>query len=70
MTATFHLLVKGDILVVIAERKTPASGIIKDSSKFTRESGGPGIVGKWKSTEVKAAAASMELACPKAVPMG
>ena len=62
VTATFHLLVKGDTLMVIAERKTPDAGIIKDSSKFTRESGGPGIVGKWKSTEVKAAAASMELA--------
>jgi hypothetical protein len=55
-------MVNGDTLMVMAERKTPDAGIIKDSSKFTRVSGGPGIVGKWKSTEVKAAAASMELA--------
>jgi len=62
LTATVMLAVKGDSMTTMTHRPKPDGGMMMDSSTLTRVSGGPGILGKWKSTEVKATAATMELA--------
>jgi hypothetical protein len=62
LTATIMTSVKGDTMTTMAHRPKPDGGMMMDTATLKRVSGGPGILGKWKSTEVKAAAAIMELA--------
>jgi hypothetical protein len=59
---TYHLSRKGDVLSVNGKQMKPDGGTIDFSSTYKRVSGGPGFVGKWMSTEVKAPAAMLEIA--------
>jgi hypothetical protein len=52
---TYKLTVKGDTLSVAVTVHKSDGGTVDQSSAWTRVSGGPGLLGKWKSSEVKAA---------------
>ena len=60
-TAVVKLSLEGNSLSTSASVKKPDGGTIDQMAKFARASGGPGFLGKWKSTEVKVPAMSMEL---------
>ncbi len=61
VAAVVKLSLEGNTLSVAAGVQKPDGGTIEQTSKFARASGGPGFLGKWRSTEVKAPAVSMEL---------
>jgi len=61
LVATIQLTVKGDTLTSMAHRPKAGGGMLMDTSTLKRVSGGPGIVGKWKSTEVKQSASALEI---------
>ncbi len=61
VAAVVRLTLEGNTLSVSASVTKPDSGTMDQTSRFARSSGGPGFLGKWKSTEVKAPAMSMEL---------
>ena len=44
------------------EGHKPGRWAVEQTSTWSRVSGGPGFLGKWKSTEVKGAATTMEIA--------
>jgi hypothetical protein len=54
--------VKGDILSMAVTIHKPDGGTVDQPSVWTRVSGGPGLLGKWKSSQVKAAATVFEIA--------
>jgi hypothetical protein len=61
VTAAFHLAVKGDTMSVTIRQMKPEGGSVDATSTYTRVSGGPGFLGKWKSTEVKMPSLMVEL---------
>ncbi len=61
VAAVIKLSLEGNTLSSSASVEKPDGGTIDQAAKFVRASGGPGFLGKWKSTEVKAPAVSMEL---------
>ena len=60
--ATYRLTLNGDTLNAVMKATKPEGGTVEQSSAWTRVSGGPGLFGKWKSTEVKGAPLTMEIA--------
>ncbi len=59
--STYRSVVKGDALEVTM-RVPKADGTSSDMTmNWTRVSGGPGFVGKWKSTEVKGVPSTLQL---------
>jgi hypothetical protein len=62
VTATLRLVLKGDTLTQSRHNIKPDGGTSESSVTLTRVSGGPGLFGKWKSTELKTSASSMEIA--------
>ena len=58
----YRLTTKGDTLTVQMTVHKPDGGTVEQSSVWTRVSGGPGPMGKWRSSEVKAAATVFEIA--------
>jgi hypothetical protein len=56
VVANIRLVLKGDTLAQTAHRKKADGGTSESTVKLARVSGGPGIFGKWKTTDVKAAA--------------
>ncbi len=61
VAAVIKLSLEEDSLSSSASVKKPDGGTIDQTAKFVRASGGPGFLGKWKSTEVKVPAVSMDL---------
>jgi hypothetical protein len=61
ITANIRLVLKGDTLTQATHRIKPDGGTIETSVTLARVSGGTGLFGKWKTTEVKAPS-SLELA--------
>ena len=59
--ATYSLAAKGDTLTLKISQKKPDGTAFDSSAAYKRVSGGPGVVGRWKSTEVKMPALSVEL---------
>ena len=59
--ATYSLALKGDALTAVMKATKPEGGSVEQTSMWSRVSGGPGFLGKWKSTEVKGAATTMEI---------
>jgi hypothetical protein len=53
VAGTFHLARKGDMLAVSGKAPKPDGGSAEFTASYKRVSGGPGLVGKWISTEVK-----------------
>ncbi len=62
VVATYHLALKGDAIAATMKATKPEGGTVEQTSMWTRVSGGPGFFGKWKSTEVKGAPTTMEIA--------
>ena len=60
--ATYSMALKGDALTAVMKATKPEGGSVEQTSAWSRVSGGPGFLGKWKSTEVKGAATTMEIA--------
>jgi len=60
--AAYSLALKGDALTAVMKATKPEGGSVEQTSTWSRVSGGPGFLGKWKSTEVKGAATTMEIA--------
>jgi hypothetical protein len=58
---TFHLQLNGDTHTAVMRTTTPDGKTIEQASKMSRVSGGPGFLGKWRSTEVKGAAPTMKI---------
>jgi hypothetical protein len=61
VAATYSLSLKGDTLTLKVSQKKPDGTSFDSSAAYKRVSGGPGFVGRWKSTEVKMPALSFEL---------
>jgi hypothetical protein len=62
VVATYHLALKGDAIAATMKATKPEGGTVEQTSMWSRVSGGPGFFGKWKSTEVKGAPTTMEIA--------
>jgi hypothetical protein len=60
-TVTFHLSLIGDSIDGTAKLFKPDGSVTVQRTKLTRVSGGPGFLGKWKSTEVKGAPTSLQI---------
>ncbi len=61
VVATYALAAKGDTLTLKISQKKPDGTSFDSSATYKRVSGGPGVTGKWKSTEFKMPALSMEI---------
>ena len=61
VTVTYGLTAKGDTMLSKVSQKKPDGGSIDVEATFTRVSGGPGLLGKWRSTEVKLPATLLQL---------
>src|SRR5262245_19156949 len=60
--ASYRLGLKGDAITAVTKANKPDGSPLEQSSVWHRVSGGPGFLGKWKSTEVKGAPTSVEIA--------
>jgi len=61
VVALYSLTAKDKALTLKISQKKPDGTSFDSSAAYTRVSGGPGVMGKWKSTEVKIPALSVEL---------
>lgn len=59
---TVQITLKGDTQTVVMKPSKPGSGAVEQTFVMNRVSGGPGFLGKWKSTEVKGTPTTMEIA--------
>jgi hypothetical protein len=59
---TYRMSLAGDSVTLSMKLKKPDGSIVEQTITSTRVSGGPGLLGKWKSTEVKGAPTSVEIA--------
>lgn len=60
--ASYRLTLNGDVITAIMKATKPDGTAMEQSSEWQRVSGGPGFLGKWKSTEVKGAPTTIEIA--------
>jgi hypothetical protein len=60
--ATIHVTLKGDIQTVVMKPVKTEGGPVEQTFVMSRVSGGPGFLGRWKSTEVKGAPTTLEIA--------
>ncbi len=60
--ASYRLPVKGDSLTANMKATKPDGGAVEQTSMWSRVSGGPGLLSRWKSTDVKGAPTTMEIA--------
>ena len=60
--ASYRLGLKGDEITAVLKATKPDGTALEQTSLWRRVSGGPGFLGKWKSTEVKGAPTSIEIA--------
>jgi hypothetical protein len=62
VTATYRLVLAGNTTTSTMKMTKPDGGTVEQTANYTRVSGGPGFLGKWKSSgEVKGAATTMVL---------
>lgn len=61
VVSTYRSEIKGNTLSVMMRVVTPGAPPLETASTWTRMSGGPGLAGRWKSTEIKGAAPTLEL---------
>jgi hypothetical protein len=62
VTMKFHITLQGDSQTVVMHVNKPDGAVVEQTSTATRVSGGPGLLGKWKSTEVKGGATTIVIA--------
>jgi hypothetical protein len=60
--ASYRLTLQGDSMAAVMKVTKPEGGTVEQTSKWSRVSGGPGFLGKWKSTDVKGAPTTMQIA--------
>lgn len=60
--ATYQLMLKGDTINGVMKATKPDGTTMEQTSVWSRVSGGPGFLGKWKSTEVKGAPNTLQIA--------
>ena len=60
--ASYRLTLKGDTVTAAMKATRPDGPPVEQSSSWARVSGGPGFLGKWKSTEIKGAPLTMQIA--------
>jgi hypothetical protein len=53
VVASFRMVLKGDEIVSTMKVTKPDGKAVEETARFTRVSGGPGFLGKWKASEVK-----------------
>jgi hypothetical protein len=58
----YRLALKGDSITAVMKATKPDGGSMEQTSTWTRVSGGPGFLGKWKSKDVKGAPTTLEIA--------
>ncbi len=59
--ATFHMVLSGNTITSVVTLTKPDGAVVEQTATWTRLSGGPGFLGKWKSTQVKGAATTLNL---------
>ena len=59
---TYGLSLKGDTLSAVMKATKPEGGSMEQTALWSRVSGGPGFLGKWKSKEVKGAPTTLTIA--------
>jgi hypothetical protein len=59
--ATYRLSINGDLMTTVTDMMKPDGGVTEQTGTMTRISGGPGFLGRWKSTGVKGASPSLEI---------
>ena len=59
---TLHCTLQGDSQTAVMRLTKPDGTVVEQTSTATRVSGGPGFLGKWKSTEVKGSPTSIVIA--------
>ena len=62
VTMKFHITLEGDSQTAVMHVNKPDGTVVEQTSTATRVSGGPGLLGKWKSTEVKGSATTIVIA--------
>jgi len=62
VVVTIRMMLSGDSITSVASAPKPDGTTMEQTAKLSRLSGGPGFVGKWKSTEVKGTPTTLELA--------
>jgi hypothetical protein len=62
VVSSYHLVRKGDMLDITGKVLKPDGSSAQFSSVYKRISGGPGMTGRWRSTEVKPPANVLEIA--------
>ena len=62
ITVTYLLTAKGNTMLSKMSQKKPDGGSIDTEATYNRVSGGTGLLGKWRSTEIKPPATLLELA--------
>jgi len=62
LASTYHLVLAGDVLTVAAKTMNANGSTTDFSATYKRQSGGPGFVGKWMSTDVKMPMTTLEVA--------
>jgi hypothetical protein len=62
VTANYSIVVKGNTASLTFSMKKPDGTSIDSSTTYTRVSGGPGMLGKWRSTDVKPPAVMVDIA--------
>jgi hypothetical protein len=61
VVATFSNVQKGDTATLKISQKKPDGTSVDSSATYARVSGGPGMLGKWRATDVKAPAVMVEI---------
>jgi hypothetical protein len=60
--ASYTLTLKGNSIAAVMKATKPDGSALEQSSVWNRVSGGPGFLGKWKSTEMKGAPSTLAIA--------
>jgi hypothetical protein len=62
LIASYVLTLKGDTITAVTKATKPDGSTLEQTSAWSRVSGGPGFLGKWKSTDVKGAPNTLQIA--------
>jgi hypothetical protein len=61
VVSTVHIVVTGDKQSVTSKMMKPDGGTVDSTGSYNRVSGGPGLEGVWKSSEIKAPATVLQI---------
>ena len=59
---SYHLTLNGNSITAVMKATKPDGTPVEQTQAWTRVSGGPGFIGKWKSSEVKGAPTTIAIA--------